>query len=90
MGLSVIVRVTLKDGTYHEVGGRGFDGIWCPDANIWPYRTLDMAISRTAKGKPPLSRKPRKKGLQMLLNEHYGILATYWAIASMTRIMLPR
>lgn len=89
MGLSVIVRITLKDGAYHEVCDRNW---WHKRtrADMRSYRTSVTAISRIAKGKPPLLRRPRKKGLQMPLNEHYGISATCWVIVSMTRIMLPR
>lgn len=86
----MIVRVTLRDGTYHEVRGCEICGIWRLETDMWPLRTSVTVISRTAKGKPQLSKRPRKKVLQMLLNEHYEILETYWAIASMTRIMLPR
>lgn len=64
LGLSVVMRVTLRDGTYHEV--RHFCRFYCV---IWMAynagRMSDMAISRIARVKPLLSRKLRKKEPQM-------------------------
>lgn len=65
LGLSVIVRVTLKDGAYHEVCtgtppskpplcGHKVDS----QTNI---RMLDTGTLKTAKGRLPLLRRRKKK-----------------------------
>lgn len=63
LGLSVIVRVTLKDGTYHEV----FDaGVFIFVVLVlMPARILGTVTSRIARGKLLLLRRPRRKGQQM-------------------------
>lgn len=61
LGLSVIVRVTLKDGTFHEVGG-DFAAL-APLLTI--NRTLDTGILRTVKAKLPRLKRQRKRARQM-------------------------
>ena len=63
LGLSVIVRVTLKDGTFHEV--RFSVAVKLMRWNITKViRTSDTATLKIAKARQRPSRKRRRRGLQ--------------------------
>lgn len=65
LGLSVIVKVMLKDGTFHEV--RFQPASFVGDQSAYTCCRISATdTSKTAKEKPLLSRRPRKKGQQML------------------------
>lgn len=71
LGLSVIIRVTLKDGTFHEVRAMLFEG--GPFTNIDPLdfiRTSDTVTSKTAKGKLRLLKRPKRRARLMVSNVH--------------------
>ena len=63
LGLSVVVRVTLRDGTYHEVI---FGEPRRPSSHMLKcIRTSGTDISRIAKAKLQLLRKQRRRGRLM-------------------------
>lgn len=65
MGLSVIMRVTLKDGTYHEVNIIAFVRIRSHYVRqLTASRISVMATSKTQRAKRRLSRSQRKKQQQ--------------------------
>lgn len=65
MGLSVVMRVTLKDGTYHEVNIPAFIRICFHYVRqLTASRISVMATSRTRRAKRRLSRNQRKKQQQ--------------------------
>jgi hypothetical protein len=86
LGMSVIMRVSLRDGTYHEVGTT----IVMRYTNLIRDRTSAMDISRTAKGKQQHLRKPRKKQQQMHSKELCATLAMCSEIVYTTRTTYKR
>ena len=81
LGLSINVKITLKDGTYHEVNR---------PLSFTQYishksRTSATALQRMRKPKAPHSKKQRKRQQQTVLNVLSEHSATYWAIVSMIK-----
>ena len=96
IGLSIIVRVTLKDGTHHEVG-YSFAGFhrFSPAYYIQQkitetsYRILAMVISKTANRKRQRSKRPRRKLQLTLSSGRCEILAMCLEIVFTTRTIFP-
>lgn len=66
----MIVRVTLRDGTYHEVRCLG-TGLCCFGADFLLFSRISVTVtSKIARERLPLLKRPRRKGLQMLSSVH--------------------
>ena len=87
LGLSVIVRVTLRDGTYHEVIECSFSVI---EEVSEQSRISATDTSRIAKAKLQHSKKQRKKAQQTDSSGLCVILVTSSEIVCTTKTMSPK